>query len=180
MAVRQDINVGLLAFVGIVGTMLLAICVWGLEGWYAYEVDLLNTVRYESDQNLGWSTMRDEQYANIGDPVGNDTIYAAADAGEAALGGSDGFRFISREREAAAIPIHAAMAEMVRQHGGTEVSIQEMREADRRHAAIANPLYDNYMTPVLRQAHGRANETPSPNSGAGVGQAPTTQPRESP
>ena len=122
MAVRQDINVGLLAFVGIVGAMLLMISFWGLEGWYAHEVDLLMKERLETDRNLAWTEMRDEQYANIGDSVGNATIYAAAEAGDAALGDSDGYRFASRERDLAVIPIHAAMARIVQQFGGLEVT----------------------------------------------------------
>ena len=86
MAVRQDINVGLLGFVGIVGTMLLAISIWGLEAWYAYEVDLLRQVRFQENRNLTWTHIRDEQYANIGDTVGNATVYAAAEAGGEAMG----------------------------------------------------------------------------------------------
>lgn len=179
MAVRQDINVGLLAFVGIVGTMLLAIIVWGLEGWYAYEVDLLNTVRYEADQNLGWIEMREEQYANIGDAIGNTTIYASA-FGDAALGGTGGYRFSSQQRDTAVIPIHEAMAQIVQQLGGASVTAEQIREADRVHAAIVNELYGDYMTPTEAEPQDAPHPEPRSESAAGEGGAATRPSREQP
>jgi hypothetical protein len=149
MAVRQDINVGLLSFVGIVGTMLLAIAIWGVEAWYAYEVDLLRQVRFQEDRNLAWAQRRDEQYANIGDAVGNATVFAAAEAGESALGPAMGYRFPTRERDVEVIPIHAAMAHIASQFGKEPVTSAEMREIDRKPVAITNRAYEDFMTPVL-------------------------------
>jgi len=160
MAVRQDIDVGLLSFVGIVGTMLLAIAIWGVEAWYAYEVDLLTQVRFQDDRNLAWTHRRDEQYANIGDPVGNATIYAAAEAGELALGAAEGYRFPNRERDVAVIPIHAAMAQIANQFGNQQVTVAEMREIGRKPVRIINRAYDDFMTPMPTQAQSPPAEAP--------------------
>jgi hypothetical protein len=148
MAVRQDINVGLLGFVGIVGTMLLAISIWGLEAWYAYEVDLLRQVRFQENRNLTWTQIRDEQYANIGDTVGNATVYAAAETGGEAMGPAAGYRFPTRERDVAVIPIHAAMAQIASQFGKEPVTAAQMREMDQKPVATANRAYEEFMTPV--------------------------------
>jgi hypothetical protein len=169
MAVRQDINVGLIAFVGLIGAMLLLIAFWGVEGWYAYEVNLLNTNRYEIDRNDLWLDRRDEQYANIGDPTGNDTIYAAAEVSQ--IPGA-GYRYFSRERDAAAIPIHAAMAQIVAQYGGPQVSIEEMRAIDSRFVGIVNDAYADYMTPVPPPA---AQEGQEPGAATPL-TPPSTQP----
>lgn len=158
MAVRQDIDVGLLSFVGIVGTMLLAIIIWSVEAWYAHEVDLIREVRFQDDRNFAWSGRRDEQYANIGDPVGNTTIYAAAEA--PGLGAAQGYRYPTRERDVAAIPIHAAMAQIVNQLGKQSVTMAEVLDADRKPVAITNKAYDDYMMPVARQP---ANPTEAPH-----------------
>lgn len=158
MAVKQDINVGLLVFVGLVGVMLLLISVWGVEGWYAYEVDLLNAVRYDTDRNVDWGRMRDEQYANIGDPVGNATIYAAAEGAGEMLGGSEGYRFSSRERDVAVIPIHAAMAQIIRQHGNQQVTVDQLRQIDRAPVSIVNESFAGFMTPVKPQPEAGGNE----------------------
>jgi hypothetical protein len=169
MAVRQDINVGLIAFVGLVGSMLLLVIIWGVEGWYAYEVDLLSAKRFEEERGDQWLERRDEQYANIGDVIGNDTIYAGPGAAEWPGGG---YRFTSRERTTAVIPIHAAMVEIVRQSGGPEVTLEQMLEADRQAARIENDAYGQYMTPLPKGQGGQQGRTgqaaPLPD--------PTTQP----
>lgn len=126
-SVRQDINVGLIAFIGLVGSMVLLIVVVGVQAWFGYETDAIREARYASGLNLDWIRLRDEQYANLGDPVGNGTIYASA-SGE--LEGS-GYRWTSEAKETAVMPIHAAMAAFVAQHGGSEVSAEAMREIDR-------------------------------------------------
>lgn len=167
MAVRQDIDVGLLVFVGLVGVMLLLISVWGVEAWYAHEVDLLSTVRYDTDRNVDWDKMRDEQYANIGDPIGNATIFAAAGGADDMLGGSAGYRFASRQRDVAVIPIHAAMAQIIRQYGNQEVSVDELRRMDRAPVAIVNDAFGEFMTPVKGQPR---------TDGRDGTHVPTTQP----
>ncbi len=143
MAVRQDINVGLIAFVGLVGSILLLIAVWGTQGWFAYEVQLLNQKRFETDRNLDWLALRNEQYANIGDDVGNTTIFAVAE--EPTMS----YRFLSEKRDVAGIPIHEAMARLASQHGGSQFTADQMRAADREHATIVNEVYKDYMTPGL-------------------------------
>lgn len=125
-SVKQDINVGLIAFIGLVGSMLLLILVLGVQAWFAYETDAIRELRYESDQNLDWMRLRDEQYTNLGDTVGNSTIYAEPGNIE-----GDGYRWTSERRDAAAMPIHAAMAAVVAQNGGPEVSAEAMRKIDR-------------------------------------------------
>ena len=151
MAVRQDIDVGLLSFVGIVGAMLLAIIIWGVEAWYAYEVDLISQVRYQDDRNFAWTQRRDEQYANIGDPLGNATIYSAAEAGGEALGAAQGYRYPTRERNVAVVPIHVAMAQIVNQLGKQQVTAADLLEADKKPVVIVNQAYDSYMTPAQPQ-----------------------------
>ena len=144
MAVKQDINVGLVAFVGVVGAMLLLIIVWGVQAWYAYEVDAINEQRNDSDQNVGWIDHKAEQYANIGDPVGNATIYASGMTADerGKLPADYGYRYFSDKKDVAAVPIHAAMAEVVRENGGGEVSAERMREVDyKMPVKIVNDAY---------------------------------------
>ncbi len=167
MAVRQDINVGLLAFVGLVGSMLLLIIFWGVEGWFAYEVDVLTASRYEIDRNQQWLDRRDEQYANIGDIVGNASVYSVAEVGELPAGG---YRFPTRERNVAVIPIHAAMAHLVSELTGEQVTAEQMRALDTQPTRISNDAYLEYMTPaeVLRATQEQ------------IGGGPTTRPADEP
>lgn len=151
MAVRQDIDVGLLGFVGIVGAMLLAIIIWGVEAWYSYEVDLISQVRYQDDRNFAWSDRRDEQYANIGDPIGNTTVYAVSETGAQALGTAQGYRYPTRERDVVVVPIHVAMAQIANQFGKQQVTAADMLEADEKPVTIVNKAFDNYMVPVPPQ-----------------------------
>lgn len=182
MAVRQDIKVGLIAFVGLVGSMILLIAVWGVEAWFAYEVSVLNEDRYEIDRNVAWLDLRDEQYANIADAVGNTTTYAAADAytSEAADVPAAGerapdYRYASEQRDVAIIPIHAAMAQLAAQHAGQQVSVDQMRDIDREFSAIVNEAYADYMTLGLADEHGTDNHGTVPPPSA-QSPAAATQP----
>ena len=146
MAVKQDVNVGLVAFVGVVGAMLLLIIVWGVQAWYAFEVDAINEQRNDSDQNVEWIDHKTEQYANIGDPVGNATIYAAGMNAEqrGKLPADYGYRYLSDKKDVAAVPIHLAMAEVVRENGGGEVTTERMRAIDHDMTVkIVNDAYAN-------------------------------------
>ncbi len=145
---RQDVNVGLVAFTGVVGTMVLFIIVLGVQAWFAYETDLIINARYSADDNVDWRRLKSEQYANIGDTVGNDTIYAGQTAGPTRfavdlgnnqserrdyVAGSDaalGYRFTGEERDQLVVPIHLAMAAFIKQRGGGEISAQEMAALD--------------------------------------------------
>ena len=167
MAVKQDVNVGLVAFVGVVGAMLLLIIVWGVQAWYAYEVDAINQNRYASDNNTDWISHKDEQYANIGDPIGNATIYAAGmtAAERDKLPAGFGYRYLSDKKDVAAIPIHAAMAEVIRENGGPDQSVARMRAIDHdKYIQIVNEAYAADMTPLQAEPQ----NAPTPGAAGGV------------
>ena len=173
MAVKQDVNVGLIAFVGLVGSMILLITVWGVQAWYAYEVDVLNTERYEADQNVEWIDHKLEQYANIGDPVGNDTIYAdGALRDEEVLGGegaarlAEGYRFYTDRRDLAAIPIHEAMAIVARENGHAATA-EQMMDVDTRLAKIVNEAYASHGTPTEAEPQNAPSPEPQAESALG-------------
>ncbi len=144
---RQDVNVGLVAFVGVVGAMILLISALGVQAWFGYETDLILQERYATDDNEDWRRLKSEQYANIGDRVGNDTIYAASTAFPTTFNrpgdnnrlergveypvNYNGYRFIDDERSTLAVPIHDAMAAIVAARGGPAISAEEMAELDR-------------------------------------------------
>ena len=184
MAVKQDVNVGLVAFVGVVGAMLLLIIVWGVQAWYAFEVDSINQERYEADKNVTWIDHKVEQYANIGDPVGNATIYAAGMSQEerAKLPAGFGYRYVDAKKDVAAIPIHAAMAEVIRENGGGEVSVEKMLKIDHdKTVQIVNDAYAGYTTPTQFEPRDAREPAPQPESAAGergTAPAPTTKPGE--
>ena len=115
-SVRQDIDVGLVAFVGIVSAMVLLIAVVGVQAWFAYETDKVLAERYEHDRNLDWIALKNEQYANIGDAVGNATIYADNEGVELP-GVAGGYRFADEAKTTLVVPIHVAMAALAREHG---------------------------------------------------------------
>ena len=158
-SIRQDINVGLIAFIGIVGSMVLLILVLGVQGWYAYESDRIRAERYDADQNLDWINLKAEQYANIADGVGNDTIYAdempgksgdlrdELDDDDATVDAdmTDGdyvpYRYLDEGRTRLAVPIHEAMAAVVRQNGGGEATAEQMREVDGDYVHLKNTAY---------------------------------------
>ena len=180
MAVKQDVNVGLVAFVGVVGAMLLLIIVWGVQAWYAYEVDSINQSRYESDRNVSWIDHKTEQYGNIGDPVGNATIYAAGMTADerAKLAAGYGYRYVGQNREVAAIPIHAAMAEVIRENGGGDVSVEQMRRIDHdKFVAIVNEAYAGYAAPTKFEPQDAREPAPQAESAAGEN-GPATRPAE--
>ena len=166
MAVKQDIQVGLIAVVGTISAMLLLISIWGVEGWYAYEMGVLDEQRFEEGRNLEWMTLRDEQYRNLGDTVGNGTIYAGTGMTELPGGG---YRYISESRDAAAIPIHEAMARLVRESGGGDVTGDQMRQIDREPIRTANEAFQAYMVPTAF--------VPEPRR---LGQESTTRPAGAP
>ena len=145
MAVKQDINVGMVAFTGLVGAMLLLIIIWGVQGWYAYEVDLLRQRRNTIDDNVDWNRLKVEQYVNLADPVGNDTIFAAEVPG---VDAAEGFRWVDDSKQAAAIPIHVAMAEIARRNGVDDASAERMKQADASLSETVNEAYGDYMTPT--------------------------------
>ena len=170
MAVKQDVNVGLVAFIGVVGAMLLLIIVWGVQAWYAFEVDSINQSRYESDRNVSWIDHKTEQYANIGDPVGNATIYAAALTADerAKLPAGYGYRYLDAKETVAAIPIHAAMAEVIRENGGGNVGVEEMRKIDHdKYVQIVNEAYAGYTTPTQFEPQDAPSPAPQAESAAG-------------
>jgi hypothetical protein len=153
-SVRQDVNVPLVAFVGIVSSMVLLILVLGVHAWFGYEQDLVLSERYAADRNVDWIALKAEQYANIGDDVGNDTIYGdevpaptrfynADDQGfrtYADFNFAAGYRYAGEDRSTVVVPIHVAMAEFVRQHGG-EVTADEMKVIDNNYVRLKNDAY---------------------------------------
>lgn len=163
MARKQDIDVGIIAFTGFVGALLLLIIIWGVEGWYHYEVDLL-LEKHNVNQNMPLSGLKQEHYRNLGDDVGNDIVYASevADLGDATAPGF-GYRWTDNSRQTAAIPIHEAMARVVQQAGGQEVTAQQMREVDRQFVRTINNAYADVMVPT---------STANPNSNAAGGAQP--------
>ena len=173
MAVKQDINVGLVAFVGVVGAMLLLIVVWGVQAWYEFEVDAISEARYDAGQNVEWIDHKTEQYANIGDPVGNAAIYAAGmrPADREKLAAGYGYRFVSPAHDVAAVPIHAAMAEIVRRNGGGDANAGDLRAADLNNVAIVNEAYADVMTP--NQAEPQDAPAPEPQAESAAGERGT-------
>ena len=152
MAVKQDINVGLITVIGVVGAMLLLIIVWGVQAWFAYEVDLLNQYRYAQDQNVEWIDSKFEQYTNIGDPIGNSAIYASGFSPEerAELPPVWGWRYPDENKQTLVVPIHVAMAQMVNELGNptTPVTAEEMRLLDQTPTQTVNEAYADVMTPT--------------------------------
>src|SRR5690606_3670469 len=118
----------IIAFIGLVGALLLLIIIWGVEGWYHYEVDLISEKHNENAQSLPLSGLKQEHYRNLGDDVGNNIVYASKIPGLEA-----GYRWTDASRQTAAIPIHEAMARIVQQYSGQQVTAQQMREADRQY-----------------------------------------------
>jgi hypothetical protein len=131
-AIRQDINVGLIAFVGVVSSMILLITVVGVQAWFAFETDRVLEERYAHDRNVDWIALKQEQYDNIGDPVGNGTIYAAHEQADVEIDPLSTWRFADESRTKLVAPIHVAMAELARRNGH-DVSVAEMIEIDRDH-----------------------------------------------
>ena len=163
-SVKQDINVGLVAFIGAVGALVLLIVVLGVQAWYGYETDAIRAERYDTDQNVDWQKRRDEQYANLGDTVGNGTIYAHAPtptptptAGE---GVSGGYRWTSEARDTAIIPIHAAMAAYVEQNGGPAIDAEAMRALDRGlYVHLSNDAFADPQSYVADEEDDAGNES---------------------
>jgi len=60
-SVKQDINMGLVFFVGIVGSLVLYISVVGTVAWFNYEREAVIESRYAADQNVDWIELKDEQ-----------------------------------------------------------------------------------------------------------------------
>lgn len=185
MAVKQEINVGLVAFIGVIGGMLLLISVWGVEAWYAYEVDLLSEERYDADRNIEWLDLKAEQYANIGDRVGNSTIYAAGpDPREGELPPAWGYRYQGDDQQSAAVPIHLAMARIIAEYGNASVTAEEMQQVDRTHAAVVNEAYADFMTPTEYEPQDAPEPAPQEESAAGEGRSsqppPATPPTTGP
>lgn len=142
---RQDVNVGLVTFVGAVGAMVLLILVLGVQAWFGYETDEILKQRYAADDNVDWIALKAEQYANIGDTVGNDTIYAhevppperflVTGEGSASdrfdyRGVQSGYRFADEAKTQLIVPIHQAMAAVIKERGGIDVSADEMAAID--------------------------------------------------
>ena len=144
-SVKQDINIGLIFFVGIVGSIVLYISIVGTTAWFHYEREQIVEARYAADKNRDWINMRDEQYANIGDDVGNATIYAAADDVAVASDSLSGWRYTSEQRDRLVMPIHEAMARMVNDAGGSTTATA-MMAADR---AVAKTVNNAYASPFI-------------------------------
>lgn len=144
---RQDINVGLLVFIGVVGALVLLIMVLGVQAWFAYETDVILTQRYAADQNTTLAEHKAEQLENIGDPLGNGIVYGAAD-GEMV---SDGYRYADEEKTVAVIPIHAAMAAIVNQNGG-DTTAEAMRAADGAYVHLTNDAFADPQSYVETEA----------------------------
>ncbi len=139
-SVRQDINVGLVAFIGTVGSLVLLIIILGVQGWYDYEVDVIRKARFAQDENIDWNRQKAEQYANIGDVVGNTTIYAAPIGQPTAFASAGGYRWADEGKTVAVIPIHAAMAAIVQQNGG-EATTAQVIAADHVFVTLINDAY---------------------------------------
>lgn len=166
MARKQDIDVGVIAFTGLVGALLLLIIIWGVEGWYHYEVDLLSERHSDINENVPLNTLKQEHYRNLGDLVGNDIVYASEveelgeEPGEAASP-AFGYRWTDPSRQTAAIPIHEAMARIVRQASGQNVTADQMRIADEQFVRTVNELYGDMMTPT--EAEPEPPRVPNPS-----------------
>ncbi len=165
---RQDINVGMLVFVGLVGSLVLLIMVLGVQAWFAYETDVILTQRYAIDQNDPLLELKGEQLANIGDPVGNGVVYGSAlldDVGE--LPETAGYRYADDARSQAVMPIHAAMAAFVNAHGGNATA-EQMLAMDKAYVHLTNEAYadpqsfveesDSPETPGTPEADGNGAE----------------------
>ncbi|MEM1010600.1 MAG: hypothetical protein AAGI46_00095 [Planctomycetota bacterium] len=184
---RQDVNVGLVAFVGVVGTMVLLIIVLGVQAWFGFESDLIVSQRYGADDNVDWRRLKSEQYANIGDPIGNDTIYASETApptrfsfamGEERQdyligeGAAEGYRFLGEERDQLVVPIHLAMAAVVAERGGPSISRDDMLALDEGrnyYVTLVNKSYNSPESTVeipTRRPSTRPAETPMGQSAA--------------
>ena len=158
----------MIAFIGLVGAMLLLIAVWGVEGWFAYEVAVLDERQFDDGRDESdWVRLRDEQYANLGDPVGNGTIYAAAREAAAAGGG---YRYATEARDVLVIPIHEAMARVANQFGGGQVTAEQMRQLDAAPVHLVNEAYANYMAPTVPSRGNGGSGQDEPREG------PTTRP----
>ena len=173
---KQDVNVGLVAFIGVVGAMVLLILALGVQAWFGYETDVIRQDRLDAADNVDWLRLKAEQYANIGDPVGNDTIYADevtnpsryvydAEVGrqDYLLGQGDfsGYRFTSDDRDQLAVPIHAAMAAVVAQRGGPKVTAEQMQEIDREYVTLVNEAYESPLVLKTEKTSGRASGDPA-------------------
>jgi hypothetical protein len=157
-SVRQDINVGLLVFIGLVGAMVLLIIVLGVQAWFAFETDLIIRDRYRQDENRAYNALKSEQLANIGDPIGNSIIYSAAIDPPVGYGSAEGYRWTSDTRETAVIPIHEAMAQIVRENGGN-ADVTAMLAADREPVSLTNNAYVDPDTAVQLQAAGEESRS---------------------
>ena len=146
MARKQDINVGIIAFTGLVGAILLLIIIWGVEAWYYYEVDLITERHNIENQNVPLNTLKAEHYLNLGDNVGNETIYASQLVGGAAV--DPEYRWADESRQVAIIPIHEAMARVAQAVSGQEVTAEQVREADRRFVRAGLAGDHDIMTPT--------------------------------
>jgi hypothetical protein len=158
---KQDVNVGLVAFIGIVGSMVLLILVVGVQAWFAYEKDVITYNRYDTSDNLDLERLKAEQYANIGDPIGNDTIYADEVVEpkrfrldevpvdyRLGVGSFRGYRFTGEDRQQLVVPIHLAMAAVVAERGGPLVSVEDMRAIDGEYVTLVN---ESYASPLILQ-----------------------------
>lgn len=162
MARKQDIDVGVIAFTGLVGALLLLIIIWGVEGWYHYEVNLLTDRHSNIGQNVSLNDLKLEQYGNLGDTVGNDIVYASEiDALGDAASPAFGYRWTDQSRQSAGIPIHAAMARIVRQTTGQDVTVEQMRTADAEFVRIVNEAHGDVMTPT--EVEPQAPRVPEPS-----------------
>jgi len=91
---------------------------------------------------------------NIGDPLGNATIYAAPpESNPAADSPLFGYRYFSDEKTSAAIPIHVAMAQLVAEEGGAS-STEQMMAAD---LDVAKTVNDAYASPFVEAEPTDAN-----------------------
>ena len=176
-SLRQDVNVGLIVFVGVVGAMVLLILALGVQAWFAFESDKILERRYAADDNVEWINHKAEQYANLGDTIGNGTVYASEVAQPTRFGiagegtdvamydyvANDGYRFTSDEKDRLILPIHEAMAAFVRQHGGNEgATAQDLEAADRDYVHLVNDAFvdpQSYVTPASESAGAAAPST---------------------